>query len=269
MLVEVDTGTAHLARIWNYWLGGENHFPVDREVGDQLSRAYPMVVDAAREIHHFVSRVVTWLAAEEGIRQFLDIGGGLPMAGETHQVAQRVAPGSRVVYVEDGRVVPARTQELLSGGPDGATRYVEGDFHAPARILEAATPTLDLSRPLAILLLGVAGVLGNDEEMSYVIRQLMRAVAPGSCLVLAEGSAASPSMAEVAGQYAATGARIYYLRDARQLEQLFDGLELVSPGVVPTPDWHPADPSAASGDDGRGEGEAEAYSHCGVGRKPS
>lgn len=267
--MEIDTSTPHLARIWNYWLGGEDHLPVDREVGEQLREAYPMVVDAARDIQHFVSHVVTWLAAEEGIRQFLDFGGGLPMVGETHHAALRVAPDSRVVYAEDGRLVPAHARELLASGPDGSTRYMEGDFHAPTAILEAAAATLDLSRPVAFMLLGIAGVLGNDQEMSYVTRQLMRAAAPGSCLVLAEGSAISPSMAAAAGQYAGTGAKIYYLRDPRQLEQLFDGLELVPPGVVPTPDWHPAQPSAASGADGGDDGEAEAYSYCGVGRKPT
>ena len=157
MLRKVDTGTPHLSRIWNYWLGGKDYFPADQEAGDQLSAACPVVVSAARDIQDFVRRVVTWLTAEEGVRQFLDIGGGLPMAGETHQVAQRVAPGSRVVYVEDARVAPASVRELLSSGPDGATRYVEGNFRAPAAILQEATPTLDLSRPVAFMLLGMAG----------------------------------------------------------------------------------------------------------------
>jgi hypothetical protein len=269
MLVKMDTGTPHLARVWNYWLGGEDYFPVDREAGDQLREACPVVVDAARDIRDFVGRVVTWLAAEEGVRQFLDIGGGLPMAGATHQVAQRAAPGSRVVYVENGRVAPPHARELLTSGPDGATRYAEANFRAPAAILKAAAATLDLSQPVAFLLLGVAGVLGNDQEMSYVTRQLVRGAAPGSCLVLAEGSAASPSMAAVARQYAATGARMYYLRDRQHLAQLFDGLELIPPGVVPTPDWHPDQPSAAPAAHGGDDGEAEAYSHCGVGRKPS
>jgi S-adenosyl methyltransferase len=269
MLVKMDTGTPHLARVWNYWLGGKDYLPVDREAGDQLREACPAVVSAARDIRDFVGRVVTWLAAEEGIRQFLDIGGGLPMAGETHQVAQRVGPGSKVVYVESGRVAPAQVRDLLTSGPDGATSYVEGNFRAPAQILKAAAATLDLSRPVAFMLLGMAGALGNDQEMSYVIRQLMAAAVPGSCLVLAEGSAASPSMAAVAEQYAATGARIYYLRDREQLRQLFDGLELVPPGVVPTPDWHPAQPSPAGGARADHDGEEKAYSHCGVGRKPS
>ena len=270
MLVGMATDTPHLARIWNYWLGGEDYFPVDREAGDQLSKAYPMVVDAARETQRFVTRVVTRLAADDGIRQFLDMGGGLPMAGETHQVAARVAPDSRIVYVENGRLVPAHARELLSGGPGDSTRYVECDFRAPAEILRGAAATLDLGRPVAFMLLGVAGVLGNDQEMSYVIRQLMRSAAPGSYLVLAEGSAASPAMAAAAGQYAATGAKIYYLRDPQALEQLFDGLDLVPPGVVPTRDWHPAQPRPAGADDhDGGDDKPEAYSYCGVGRKPS
>ena len=268
-LVKVDTGTPHLARVWNYWLGGRDYFPVDREAGDQLREACPVVVGAARDVRDFVGRAVAWLAAGEGVRQFLDVGGGLPMVGETHQVAQRVAAGSRVVYVESGRVAPARVRELLGSGPDGATRYVEGGFRDPAAILRAAAPALDLGRPVAFMLLGLAGTLGHGQEVSYVIRRLMGAAVPGSYLVLAEGSAASPSMAAAAGQYAATGARIYYLRDRQQLRQLFDGLELVPPGVVPTPDWHPARPSAASGAHGGDDGKAEAYSHCGVGRKPS
>jgi hypothetical protein len=266
----MDASSPHLARIWNYWLGGKDHFPVDREAGEQLREDYPMVIDAAREIRDFVGRVVAWLAAEEGIRQFLDIGGGLPMAGETHRSAQRVTPGSRVVYImQDGLPVPAHARELLASGPDGATRYVEADFRAPAEVLKAATPALDLSRPVAVLLMGVLGAFGNDQEMSYMIRQLLRSAAPGSHLVLSEGSAASPSMAAAAAQYAGTGASIYYLREPRQLEQFLDGLDLVPPGVVPPPDWHPAQPSAASGAGGGNNDAAEAYSYCGVGRKPS
>jgi hypothetical protein len=261
----MDTSVPHSARIWNYWLGGQDNFPVDREVGDRLREVYPAIVDLARSDRDFLERAVTWLAADAGIRQFLDIGSGLPTAENTHQVAQRAALDSRVVYVDNDPLVIAQARELLTGGSTG---YVEGDFHAPAAILKAARATLDFSQPVAFMLLGVLGHLGNDQEVSYVIRHLLRAAVPGSYLVIAHGSATSPGLVAAAEQYAASGAEMYHLRGPQQVKRFFDGLELVPPGVVPVPEWHPGTPGTP-GADGGDDGAAEAYSYCGVGRKPA
>ena len=261
MLWGMDTTVPHSARIWNYWLGGTDNFPVDREVGERLREVYPAIVDLARSDRQFLGRAVAWLAGEAGIRQFLDIGSGLPAADNTHQVAQRVAPESRVVYVDSDPLVIAHARELLTSGPQGATGYVEGDFRKPAEILEAASAILDLSRPVAVMLLGVLGHFGNDEEVAFVIRHLMRAVAPGSYLVIAHGSATSPGLVAAAEQYAASGAEMYHLCEPAQLERFFDGLELVPPGIVAVPQWHPG----AAGPEGAGG--PEAYSYGAAGRK--
>ena len=256
----MDTTVPNSARIWNYWLGGEDNFPVDRVVGDRLREVYPAIVDLARSDRQFLRRAVTWLAARAGIRQFLDIGSGLPAADNTHQVAQRAAPDSRVVYVDNDPLVLAQAQALLAGAPDGTTSYVAGDFRVPDAILAAAGTTLDLGEPVAVLLLGVLGHFGNDSEVAFIIRRLMAAAAAGSYLVIAHGSSTSPGLVAAAEQYAASGAELYHLRGPRQLEEFFGGLDLVPPGVVPVPQWRP--------DAADVPGEAEAYSYCAVARKP-
>jgi hypothetical protein len=261
-----DMSVPHSARIWNYWLGGKGNFRVDREVGDRVLEAYPAIVDLVRSERDFLKRAVTWLAAAAGIRQFLDIGGGLPAADNTHRVARRVAPDSRVVYVEDDPLVLTHGRELLARDPDSGAAYVEGDLRVPAEFLKAAAKTLDFGRPVAFVLVGVLGRDGNDQEVSYVVRQLMRAAVPGSYLVIAHASAASPGLVTAAEQYAAAGAKMSHLRDARQVERFFDGLELVPPGVVRVSDWDPARTAAPGAD---GDDDAEAHSCGGVARKPS
>jgi O-methyltransferase involved in polyketide biosynthesis len=256
----VDTRVPQSARIWNYWLGGTENSPIDRVVGDRLREVYPAIVDLARSDRKFLVRAVTWLAREAGIRQFLDIGSGLPAADNTHQVAQRAAPeGTRVVYVDNDPVILAQAQALLAAAGGGTVRYVEGDFRAPHAVLAAANGTLDFSQPVAVLLLGVLGHFGHDDEVAYIIRRLMTATAPGSYLAIAHGSSTSPGLVAAAEQYAASGAELYHLRGPGQLERLFSGLEFVPPGVVPVPRWH-LDGDAAAG-------EAEVFSYCAVGRK--
>jgi hypothetical protein len=257
---------SHSARILDYWLGGKDSFPADREVADQLREAYPGIVHLVRSKRHFLVRAVSWLAAEAGIRQFLDIGSGLPTADNTHQVAQRAAPDSRVVYADNDLVVITHGRKLLPSRPEGATAYVEGDFHAPAATLQAAASTLDFSRPVAIILVGILSLFGNDQEDSYVVRHLMDAAAPGSYLAIADIAAASPGLVAAAGQYAATGVKIYYLRGPQQLERFFDGLEMVPPGLVPVPQWHPAEPDAPGADDAD-DRQAGIQAFGGVGRK--
>jgi hypothetical protein len=254
----VDSSVPHSARIWNYWLGGSENFAIDREVGDRLREVYPAIVDLARSDRQFLARAVTWLVRDAGIRQFLDIGSGLPAADNTHQVAQRAAADSRVVYVDNDPLVLAQAQALLAGAPEGTVSYVEGDFRAPDAILTAAT-TLEFCQPVAVLLLGVLGHFGNDDEVAFIIRRLMAAAAPGSYLAIAHGSSTSPGLVAAAEQYAASGAELYHLRSPAQLERLFSGLELVPPGVVPVPEWHP--------EGNAGPGAAEVFSYCAVGRK--
>jgi len=255
----VDSTVPHSARIWNYWLGGSENFAIDREVGDQLREVYPAIVDLARSDRQFLARAVTWLAREAGIRQFLDIGSGLPAADNTHQVAQRAAPDCRVVYVDNDPLVLAQAQALLAGATEGPVRYVDGDFRTPDAVLAAAAGTLNLCQPVAVLLLGVLGHFGNDDEVAFIIKRLMTAATPGSYLVIAHGSSTSPGLVDAAEQYAASGAELYHLRSPAQLERLFAGLELVPPGVVPVPQWHP--------DGGSGADAAEVFSYCAVGRK--
>src|SRR5919197_5114315 len=138
LISKLDTGVPHSARIWNYWLGGKDNFPADRQVGDQVRAVFPAIVESARESRAFLKRAVSFLAGEAGIRQFLDIGTGLPTADNTHQVAQRVAPDARIVYVDNDPLVLVHARALLRGTPEGATEYLDADLHAPDAILSAA-----------------------------------------------------------------------------------------------------------------------------------
>src|ERR1700685_4368947 len=248
----------HSARIWNYWLGGKDHFTVDRTVGEQLRDGYPAVVDLGRPDRQFLGRAVRYLVGEAGIRQFLDIGSGLPTVDNTHEVAQRVAPESRVVYVDSDPLVLLHARVLLTSGPEGATDYLEADFRDPEALLAAAAATLDLTQPVAVMLLGVLGHFGEEAEGAELIARGMGAVAPGSYLVIAHGSSTSEGLVEAARQYRAGGAETYHLRGPEQLARFFAGLDLVPPGLVPVPQWRP--------EPGADPGPAEAYSYCAVGR---
>jgi hypothetical protein len=150
---EIDTSVPHSARIWNYWLGGKDNYPVDREAGEQFREAFPEIVEVARSTRQFLVRTVTYLAGEAGVGQFLDIGTGLPTADNTHEAAQRVAPESRVVYVDNDPVVLAHARALLAS-TQGVTAYVDADLHDPDTILDAAARTLDFDQPVALMLLG-------------------------------------------------------------------------------------------------------------------
>jgi hypothetical protein len=255
----LDVSVPHSARIWNYWLGGKDNYMIDRQVGDQLREVYPAIVDLARSDRQFLRRAVRYLTADAGIRQFLDIGTGLPTADNTHEVAQREAPTSRIVYVDNDPLVLVHARALLTSGPDGATSYIDADFRAPDTILSAAADTLDFSQPIAVMLLGILGHFPDDDEAAMLIRHVMAATVPGSYLVIAHGSSTSEGLLEAARRYRESGAESYTLRSPEQLARLFEGLELVPPGLAPVPQWRP-DPGAESG-------EAEIYSYCAVGRK--
>ncbi len=153
----IDTSVPHSARIWNYWLGGKDNYAVDREAGDQFSAIFSQIVDIARADRDFLGRVIRFLAAEAGVRQFLDVGTGLPTADNTHEVAQRVAPGSRVVYVDNDPLVLAHARALLTSSSEGTTNYVDADMRDPGNVLEEAAKWLDLTQPVALTLMGVLG----------------------------------------------------------------------------------------------------------------
>src|SRR5215475_12689327 len=160
----MDTSVPHSARIWNYWLGGKDNYAVDRAAGDAYIKVYPGIVDVARAGRAFLARAVRYLAAEAGIRQFLDVGTGLPTADNTHQIAQRAAPESRIVYVDNDPLVLAHARALLTSTPEGATDYIDADAREPEAILARAAATLDLGKPVALMLIGILGHVADDDQ---------------------------------------------------------------------------------------------------------
>jgi SAM-dependent methyltransferase len=258
-----DPTVSHSARIWNYWLGGKDNFQVDREIGDQFRELFPDIVDIARGSRGFLSRAVSYLAGECGIRQFLDIGTGLPTADNTHQVAQRVAPDSRVVYVDNDPMVLAHARALLVGTSEGTTEYIDADLHDPEKILDAAArTTLDFSRPVGLMLMNILGHVPDLEEARSIVRRLVDALPAGSYLVVADGTnvVRGEEFEAAIAVWNASGSLPYHLRSLEQIASLFDGLELVEPGLVSCPLWRPdpADPAA----------RREVDEFGAVGRKP-
>jgi S-adenosyl methyltransferase len=210
----------------------------------------------------FLTRAVRYLAGEAGIRQFLDVGTGLPTADNTHQVAQRVAPEAHIVYVDNDPLVLAHARALLTSSPEGATDYVDADLHDPDAILEAAAKTLDFTRPVALMLMGILGHVGDYDEARSIVRRLLAALPSGTYLALNDGTnVISKAFAEAQEGYNQSGAVPYRLRSPEQIAGFFDGLELVKPGVVSVPRWRP-DPAAAGGGL-----PAEVDAFGGVGRK--
>jgi O-methyltransferase involved in polyketide biosynthesis len=255
---DFDTSVPQTARIWNYWLGGKDNFPVDRAVGDQILEAFPAIVENARASRAFLARAVRYLAGEAGIRQFLDIGTGLPTANNTHQVAQEVAPDARIVYVDNDPIVLAHARALLTSTPQGATAYIAADLRNPKHILEEAALTLDLNQPIAVMLMGILGHIQDDDEARSIVGQLMEAVPSGSFLTMNDGTDTSEEVVEAARIWNLSANPTYHLRSPERIARFFEGLELVDPGVVSPPQWRP-DP---------GQPAAAIDSFCGMGRKP-
>jgi hypothetical protein len=249
-----DSTKPHSARVWNYWLGGKDHFAADREFGDRLLDVYPEIVEVARASRAFLGRAVRHLAGEAGIRQFLDVGTGLPTADNTHEVAQRVAPEARVVYVDNDPLVLVHARALLTGTPEGAISYIDADVRDPDKILAAAAETLDFTLPVALMLLGVMGNVADTDEAYAIVKRLVDAVPSGSHLVLNDGTVAQEDVRAL-NQNAGYQ---YHTRTPEQITRFFDGLELLEPGVVSTPFWRP--------DPGTRPAVLDVY--CGVARKP-
>jgi O-methyltransferase involved in polyketide biosynthesis len=262
---EIDTTVSHSARVWDYWLGGKENYPVDREVGDRIAERFPEIVEHARMDRVFLGRSVRYMAGEAGIRQFLDIGTGLPTADNTHEVAQRVAPDSRIVYVDNDPLVLAHARALLTSTPEGATDYVDIDMHDPDKIIEAAARTLDFDRPVAVTMLGVLWHIVDDAEAQAVVDHYMDAVPSGSHLAIAHPTieATGERMAEAIRQWNEFGKPPGIHRTPAQIAAFFDRLELVEPGVVSCTRWRPSRTNEAA----LGEPK-EVDLFCAVGRKP-
>jgi O-methyltransferase involved in polyketide biosynthesis len=257
----IDVTVPHSARIWNYWLGGKDNYEADRAAGDQFIKVFPAIVGIARASRQFLIRAVTYLAGEAGIRQFLDVGTGLPTSDNTHEVAQRIAPSARVVYVDNDPMVLAHARALLTSGPEGTTAYIHADLHEPASILAAAAQQLDFSQPIALILNGVLGHIPGLDEARAITRQLVGVLPSGSYLSLMDGTSTAGRPAEDAQQgYNESGAIPYVLRTPDQIAGFFEGLELVEPGVVSCSRWRPENPEAAL--------PAEVGAFGGVARKP-
>jgi hypothetical protein len=251
----------HSARIWNYWLGGKDNYEVDRVAGDAYVKVYPGIVDVARGARAFIGRAVRYLALEEGIRQFLDVGTGLPTADNTHEIAQRAVPASRIVYVDNDPLVLAHARALLTSTPEGATDYVDADMRDPGAILARAAATLDLGQPVALMLIGVLGHIDDDDQARSIVAGLMAGLPSGSFLVLYEGvEFIAQEFTKAQQGYDDTVAIPYKIRGREQAERYFDGLELVAPGFVRCALWRP---DAAQGRPG-----PDVPTLAGVARKP-
>jgi S-adenosyl methyltransferase len=256
----IDSAVPHSARIWNYWLGGKDNYAVDREAGEAWLAVQPGVIDIARASRAFLGRTVRYLAGEVGIRQFLDVGTGLPTADNTHEVAQRVAPDARVVYVDNDPLVLAHARALLTSTPEGETRYLHADMHDPAVLIEGANEILDLTQPVAVQFIGVLGHVADIDVARRLVHGLMDGMPSGSHLTVCDGTEQDDATVKAQDDYADTGAVAYRNRPQEEIISVFDGLEWVEPGFVSVPLWRP-DPA----DIGRPR-PLDAYG--GVGRKP-
>jgi hypothetical protein len=268
---KIDSTRPHSARIWNYWLGGKDNYAIDREVGDEFVATFPGQVDIARHSRAFLGRGVRYLAGEAGIRQFLDIGTGLPTVDNTHEVAQLVAPECRIVYVDNDPLVLVHARALLTSSPEGACDYIDADLHDPDTILTGAARTLDFAKPVALMMLGVVGHIPDEDGPGELVARLVDALPSGSYLVINDGTnvfhgeessevTEDSARARAMRRYAEASGAPYYLRTPEWIQGLFADLELVEPGIVPVSQWRP-EPSTF--------GPPEAVdAFCGIARKP-
>ena len=259
-----DTGTAHVARVYDYWLGGKDNFEADRRYGDDLERRVPSIRITARMNRLFLGRAVRYLTAEAGVRQFLDIGTGLPTADNTHQVAQSIAPESRVVYTDNDPMVLAHARALLTSSADGKTAYIDADLRNPGDILNAKelTETLDLTQPVAIMLLAVLHLVSDDEVAYPTIETLLNTMPSGSYLVISHATGDFWSQDRVDAANATNKAHNvdFRFRSHAEVSRFFTGLDLVEPGIVPVTQWR--------ADGGPTAEPEDSNLWAGVGRKP-
>lgn len=236
---DFDTRVPHNARVYNYLLGGKDNFAADREAGERFMAVFPGVVRSVRANRTFLARAVRFLAGV-GIRQFLDIGTGIPAAGNTHQVAQAIAPDSHVVYVDNDPIVLSHAQALLKSTREGACAYIDADLRDPEKILAAAKGTLDFAQPVAVMLVAILQLINDADDPSGIVSRLMAACAPGSFLVISHpASDLDAALENASRQYGQSGGEQATNRDLAAVTRLFDGCELVEPGVVRVSEWRP------------------------------
>jgi len=259
---EIDTTVPHSARFWNYLLGGKDNFEVDRELAERALVLMPEIGEGARADRGFLVRAVRYLTGEAGVRQFLDIGTGLPTANNTHEVAQGIAPESRIVYVDNDPLIMAHARALLTSTPEGVTDYVQADLREPNVILREAARTLDFSQPIALMLLGILNFVVDDADAHAMVDQLIEALPSGSYMAISHPTPEIDAEKIRAGvqMWNESGGAQMVIRSRAELVRFFDGLELLEPGVVSDSLWRP-DPSDL--------GAPGAVFHFGgVGRKP-
>jgi hypothetical protein len=230
------------ARIWNYWLGGKDYYPVDKQAGDAALELCDMRT-LARQARQFLIRVVRFLAGEAGMRQFLDIGSGLPTMQNTHEIAQSIAPESRIVYVDSDPIVLAHARALLTNtSPEGVTAYIDADFHDPELIISEAGNVLNFNEPIAVMFMGVLGHARGFDAARSIVARVMDAVPSGSYLAHYEGNDINPDFVALCENYKSTGAVPYIPQPVEEIRRRFDGLEMVEPGLVPITQWRPDPP---------------------------
>jgi S-adenosyl methyltransferase len=244
----LDTSVAHPARVYDYLLGGKDNYEADRVAAEEIVAISPSVRPTVRANRAFLRRVVQYLVAEAGIRQFLDVGTGLPTAENTHQIAQEVAPETRIVYVDNDPIVLAHARALLTSTPEGATAYVHADARDTATIIDEAAGTLDFSQPVAVMLLCIMQYVPDSAAPHEIVSQLMAAVPPGSYLAMSDTTRDidTETMVTGAAKYnSRLGPNQFTPRTRDEFAAFFDGLELIDPGLVPLPQWralaNPAD----------------------------
>jgi hypothetical protein len=237
----IDTSVAHPARVYDYWLGGKDNFAADREAAEQVIAARPTILRDIRANREFLHRAVRYLAAQAGIRQFLDVGTGIPTSPNVHEIAQGIAPETRVVYADNDPIVLSHARALLTSTPEGVTDYVDADLRRPDEILRHAERTLDFTRPVAVVLVGIMHLISDDEDPCGLAARLMAATAPGSYLVITQPAS------DIHADAAAEGARRYNERVATkqtrrsraEVARFVEGLDVVQPGVVQMHRWRP------------------------------
>jgi hypothetical protein len=259
---DVDPAVAHQARIYDYWLGGNDNFAADREAAEQAAAAYPPILRAVRAQRAFLASAVRYLAGQAGVRQFLDIGTGLPTASNTHEVARAEAPQARVVYVDNDPMVLAHARALLASTPQGATAYLDADLRDPGEILTAAAELLDFRQPVAVLLIGILQLIPDSDDPYALVARLTAAVPSGSWLAVYHPASDidQDRVGEAVRRVNARSAGTTTLRSHAEITRFFDGMQLLEPGLVQVHRWQPGSTAPGHGD--------EIAAYAGLARKP-